>query len=268
MKWDGAIKNFMNDVLFPVTACKLCGKEYGSSNIEVDASLYQKEALLVRNRLMKLVDICVDCKAKLEIPTLPTCKNCHKPMEHSEWLLCSDCEGSEIAITNRSALVYNDIARESLALYKYRGKESLAAVFGRMITIVFEEYYSHEEIDFITYIPLHLNRLEERGFNQAEQLAWNVHQYTGIQLLSTLVRWKETEKQSKSSRETRIKQLDQSFDIIEDIREAIKERNILLVDDIYTTGATIREATKLLNDAGARNVYGLTLARAISEIKT
>ncbi|WP_339060502.1 ComF family protein [Tepidibacillus marianensis] len=163
---------------------------------------------------------------------------------------------------NRSAVLYNEMMKEYLALYKYRGKESLAIPFGQLIKVTYDQYFKETPLDLITYVPLHPSRLQERSFNQAEQLATQLSYYTGIPTIGTLKRIKETHKQSKSGKWERLSEMKDAFQVDEKTKEYIQGKSILIIDDIYTTGATLNECAQELIDSGAGKVFRLTLARA------
>ncbi len=223
----------------------------------------------MEKRIRHLSYLCDHCKKELMVPEEPYCKNCHKPLHHfheQKNRLCYDCKNHNIDIViNRSALIYNRFLREKIALYKYRGKESLSEIFSFLLTITYEIYFRDYHIDYIAYIPLHDQRFMERGFNQAEQLARKLYVHTGVKTINALKRIKYTEKQSKHNKAERIKAMKGSFIMNDRLEEEIREKNILLIDDIYTTGSTMDEAVNTLKKAGASQVYSLTLARSIGQ---
>lgn len=184
-------------------------------------------------------------------------------------LICEDCNKhhNEYIGQNRSAVLYNSFIREKIALYKYRGKESLSEVFSYLLITSYDTYYLNEEIDIITYIPLHHNRLLERGFNQSEQLAQKLGEYAGLPVLDTLIRTKASEKQSKKSRNERLREIEGSFKLKESTIPLIENKKILIIDDIYTTGSTLSEAAKEIDKSRPKDVFSLTFARAIDQKK-
>ena len=119
--------------------------------------------------------------------------------------------------------------------------------------------FIQEKTDFIIVpIPLNQKRLKWRGFNQAEEIAKNLSEYLQIPLCNNaLIKNKETYFQSNLSKEARESNLLNSFSC----NNQIKNKKILLVDDIYTTGSTMEECSKTLKKAGAIKVIGITIAR-------
>jgi competence protein ComFC len=160
-----------------------------------------------------------------------------------------DMEWKDVLEKNISLYEYNDFAKELIARFKFRGDYILAKMFTHDIQTAIK----FVRFDHVTAIPLSDSRLKERGFNQAEALAWEA----GLQPIELLTRL-HTEKQSKKSRIDRI-HLSNVFQVEPDT--VLSGKTILIIDDIYTTGSTLRHAAKLLKNAGANKIFSLTLAR-------
>lgn len=204
--------------------------------------------------------ICGTCKSKLEPLNGDTCKMCSRLLEteYKEGNLCFDClrwendpHWKELLTYNLSLFTYNEFLKEIIARFKYRGDYLLAQVFKNDI----RKKINQEPFDLLVPIPLSEERLYERGFNQAEALITEAG-LTAANILSRI----HTEKQSKKSRMDRI-HLSQVFQILPQERMEIKGKGILLVDDIYTTGSTLRHAAKILHEHGVKKVASLTIAR-------
>jgi len=119
-----------------------------------------------------------------------------------------------------------------------------------------------EWVDLLIPVPLHHRRLRERGFNQALLLARILKKrYNKTLATRVLRRWRWTEPQVNLSEKARKNNVKGSFVISNHM--TVKEKNILLLDDVYTTGATINECGRTLLKAGANEVYVLTLARSV-----
>lgn len=204
-------------------------------------------------------NICEGCREKFAMIIGETCRICGRPLAELTFKAdgcCHDCirwekdeEWTGCLQQNSSACMYNDFCKEAIALFKYRGDYKLAAVFAQML----EPELAKMKYDLLVPIPLSNERLYERGFNQAEALITEMGKQPAL-LLTRL----HTEKQSKKSREDRIR-LPQVFRL--EYHERVKGKRILLIDDIYTTGSTLRHAAKLLKKAGAVKVSALTIAR-------
>ena len=114
------------------------------------------------------------------------------------------------------------------------------------------------KFDYILFVPLHKNRLRERGFNQAEKIANNLSSLIDIPVIDIIGRRHNTEKLYKLGKDDRIKELKNAF-IIKDNMIDLKNKNILLIDDIFTTGSTVNEISKVLKISGVNKVFVSTL---------
>ncbi|RLQ96801.1 ComF family protein [Falsibacillus albus] len=208
--------------------------------------------------------LCEDCKKNLQKIEGGACAICSRPLaaispEFIREEICLDChkweeqeEWTGVLDRNTSLFEYNDFLKEYLSRFKYRGDYVLAKGFADLIKrLIKKKIY-----DYIVPIPLSPERQYERGFNQSEALA----KEAGLKTTSLLTRL-HSEKQSKKSRQERIS-LQQVFQLNETASEALEEKSILLIDDIYTTGTTIRQAAKNLKEAGAKKISSLTIARS------
>ena len=124
--------------------------------------------------------------------------------------------------------------------------------------IYIRRFYNPQKFDYITYIPVHKTRLEERGFNQAHLLAERIADYFNLNLAELLIREQATVRQSKLSKLARKENLKQQFKAINHTQ--IANSKLLLVDDIYTTGTTVNQAAKILLEKEAKEVKIITLA--------
>lgn len=203
--------------------------------------------------------LCITCDDKFVKIKGETCRKCDRPLASLEAKYqrnhqCLDCirweEDKDWTGTlekNFSIVVYNEFAQEVIARYKYRGDYVLSFAFAAMM----KKKLNAIPFDVLVPIPLSDARLFERGFNQSEALI-TASGYQASKLLTRI----HTEKQSKKSRSERI-HLPQVFQI----EELIPNQRVLLIDDIYTTGSTLRHAAKLLKKAGADSVSSLTFCR-------
>lgn len=151
---------------------------------------------------------------------------------------------------------------EAIHLLKYGKKSPLSRPLSNLARETFFRLWGVGGIDLIVPVPLHVKRLRERGFNQALILIrkWAKQEQIIFDGL-TLYRNRWTEPQTTLSRIERWKNIKGAFSLRHPGR--IKGRKILLVDDVYTTGATVNECARVLMKAGAKFVDVLTLARAV-----
>ncbi|MBC1372204.1 ComF family protein [Listeria booriae] len=181
------------------------------------------------------------------------CRKCGRPQDIGGEL-CPDCErwtesGADHLAKNIACFAYNDFAKELMALYKYRGDYAIAAVFSEELI----KSWSAITKEVTIPLPISAERRTERGFNQTEGLL----KLAKIPFTTQLKR-EHTEKQSKKTRKERIDQ-EQYFFVEEQATVVSKE--VLLIDDIYTTGATLHLAAEALVSAGAKSVSSITIFR-------
>jgi len=202
----------------------------------------------------------------------PFCLKCglkfHKSFNENH--MCEACLKTPLKLDRvRAALEYKGIIKDAIPLFKYHSKLSVAKVFERLLFETFLCHYASTRIDLIMPVPLHKTKLRERGFNQAFLLIRNfVKQYQQAfdQLPSwkidtiSLARIKITKPQTGFDVEHRKANLKNAFKVIN--QKIIDNKHILLIDDVFTTGATCNEAARVLLKHGAKKVDGLVLARA------
>lgn len=196
--------------------------------------------------------LCSSCADKLERISGERCEVCSRAWSSA---LCLDCQqwrqlGENIE-RNYSIFYYNDTIREMISQWKFRGDYVLREIFRNDLKDTFEKEFAGNSSMAIVPIPLSESRMHERGFNQslalAEMLDAPVKQVLGR---------KSDEKQAKKNREARLRR-NNPFFITEPLKQAV-----LIIDDIYTTGTTVRQAAQQLKLHGCPAVYALTLARS------
>lgn len=115
------------------------------------------------------------------------------------------------------------------------------------------------EFDLVSYVPLSKKRMIRRGYNQSQMIASELSQLTGVCLYQGLIKNKETKTQVGLTRKERIKNLEGAF-IVKN-KERLEGKKIVLIDDVITTGATLDQCAQVLKIAGAKKVWGLTIAK-------
>lgn len=210
--------------------------------------------------------LCEDCLKKIEFISTPYCKICGKKAEGIvvENYICGECRTTKNYFEYaRAAAEYRDILKEAIHFFKYRKKENLKFPLSKLLLEYLEICDVKEEIlncDLIIPVPLHKKRLKERRFNQAHLISEILSEELKIPLISdVLIRIKPTLPQINLNKRQRIENIKGAF-LVED-KEKVKNKKILLIDDVFTTGSTVRECAKMLKKAGAEKVTVLTLAR-------
>lgn len=207
--------------------------------------------------------LCNRCKAKINFIKNNFCARCGTPAEGkiTEGAICGKCKTEKTYfVISRSVGVYSDTLKEIIHAFKYNKKKYLAKPLGNLLIEYLIENFNINNIDIVIPIPLHKKREDERGFNQSELLAKEISNKLKIQISNNILfRTKNTLPQFALSPEDRYENIKGAFEIRNG--ELIKDKNILVVDDICTTGATLKEASKTLAKAKPKGIYCLTLAR-------
>ena len=159
-----------------------------------------------------------------------------------------------------SPLYYHDSVKDSLHRYKFGGATAYADIYSEFIVKCIDE--NQISCDSITWVPLSRRRLRERGYDQAELLAKLIAKHLGQSPVRLLKKQRDTPPQSKTgSVEKRRANIAGAYACLRP--ELVQGKQVLLVDDIVTTGATLSEAARVLKKAGAKEVICVTLARSL-----
>lgn len=162
---------------------------------------------------------------------------------------------------NLSVFCYDDITRHSILRLKYYNRRDYAKVFGRMMYNKLLKL-DIKKYDYIICVPMYIKKKKKRGYDQAELIAEELSKLCGIPIeKDNLIRNKDTLPQSKVSFEDRAKNVEGVFEVVN--KDTLKDKNILLVDDIYTTGNTINYCGRALRDAGANKICYFTLSKVV-----
>ena len=207
--------------------------------------------------------ICASCRDKLEMNLPPFCVSCGRHLEGAsvEKNICPTCLKVKFNFDRAfSPCRYSGITKKLIRDFKYTGDDYLGEGLGKIMNEFIGEYnLPVGEMDFIIPVPLHKSRLREREFNQAEILSGQIGRECKKTVLpQVLMRPKPTKTQAELDPEGRRLNMENGFCVIRP--ELIREKNLLLVDDVLTTGATANQAAKSLKESGAKRVILLTLA--------
>lgn len=201
--------------------------------------------------------------ALLDLVFPPRCETCRTIGPEA---FCSRCQ-KQISYLSPSAFthavgVYDGPLKKAILNLKFKKKRHLAGPLGSILSKYLLNHLDMTAVDMIVPVPLHERRLRERGFNQAELLAHELTKSFDVPTVSGLLyRTRHTHAQFDLPRAERLRNVHGAFEVKGS--NLLKKKNVLLLDDIYTTGATVSECTRLLKAAGANQVHVLTLSRAI-----
>jgi len=234
--------NGLKDIIYPKAclACKNIIKEQGSEEF-----------------------ICLRCREKIIKNLPPFCNSCGRQLKKNSFAgnICPQCLRSKLHFDRAfSPCVYDGIIKELIHEFKYKGKPYLGKTLsGLLIDFIREYSLPVNYLDCVIPVPLHKMRLREREFNQAQILSQYIADEFKLNMLKdTLLRCRYTKTQTELEINRRALNVKDSF--LVESAENIKNKNILLVDDVLTTGATSSEAAFALKNSGANIVFVLTLA--------
>jgi competence protein ComFC len=227
------------DIIFPET-CLLCGRG-------------------LRMGSLRPGPVCVSCIDRLRPLSGRRCLVCGIPLI-SETVHCTRCRERTFAFDRHWSLFeYRADVRELIYYYKFRGKAGLAAV---LATMLHRERPWEGSPDVIVPVPSRVERVRRRGFDHIELLARRLSRLAGIPLVGCL-RQKRGRAQKALTVVERLANLRGRIVIPERMRARLAGRVVLLLDDIFTTGATVSECSRVLKNAGASVVYAVTLAQEV-----
>ena len=211
------------------------------------------KCLCCDNDVYKGVDFCDKCKKSLPFNNGNICEVCGAKISGvGKCVICGTKKFFEIA---RAPFLYDGIIKKLIYNFKYNNAKYL---FKPLSKYMVECYIKNKmNADLIIPIPLHFKKLKQRGYNQSELLSIEISKILNIPVLNALSRIRDTSTQTNLTFKERKENMKRAFKIND---SAIKGKNVLLVDDVYTSGATIKEACKVLNSASVNKIYVLTLA--------
>ena len=203
-------------------------------------------------------DVCTECAGKISYVKEPICFKCGCETEDEEQELCENCRRTEHKfVRGFAAFNYTDPADKACAAFKYRDGREYASYFAGEIVKRCGKYIFDIRPEVLVPVPIHKRKLIKRGYNQSELLADELSRITGIPVDNGLIiRSVNTPPQKKYDPEKRANNVKTAFISSEKI---VKYRSAMLVDDIYTTGATIDACTGVLNGMGIEKVYYVSI---------
>ena len=203
--------------------------------------------------------ICPECLEKLPRLLPPLCPHCGRPQ--ASGIVCPDCRRRQTEIDGiRSPYRFDEVIRKAIYELKYRNLKAISACLAGLLADYLRSNRLNGEAS--TYVPLHPRRLRERGYNQSSLLARELSKHIDLPVIEDcLVRVKQSKPQVRASdvRERR-SNVAGAFVCCD---EGVSGKQIILIDDVCTSGATLESCATALKSKGAVSVWGLTLAREI-----
>ncbi len=234
------------DLIFP-KRCIICGDVF--------------EQLLTKDQKSC---ICKKCEPKIIRIREPLCKKCGRPIKEESETLCENCMASSKRFHfeyARSVFVNEGEFTNCIYRFKYANKRTYAKTFAWEALKNDPVLFKRNDFDVIVPIPLHKDRLKKRGYNQALLFAKEISRLTGIPVDDkSLKRQKKTDYLKEMTYIERQYSLKNAFKIG---KNGVLSKKVLLVDDIFTTGATADKASEKLLEAGAESVHVLCICAGV-----
>jgi ComF family protein len=210
--------------------------------------------------------VCRRCRNLLRPPPAPICMRCGAPRLRTGREVadvCGECERWPAFITcARSAFLLHPPADRIVHQIKYRGWRALGAVMGAALVHV-QQPPAMRAASVVVAVPTTRSRIRERGYNQAELIAHAFARQSDLPLVHWLERAPAASSQTTLQPAKRAANVAGAFRLRSGAEKAVQNANVLLVDDVLTTGATVSECAETLATAGAASVCVLTYARAL-----
>lgn len=208
----------------------------------------------------KTAPVCTSCWQSIKPYTGPKCRKCGRPLASDASTICGDCLQDGPAFESaRSFGLYEGALRKAINLLKYHNVKRLSRPLSDILLGI-----EMPRVDAVLPVPLYKKRLRQRGFNQSALIAkYSAKRPGQILVLDSLIKIRDTKPQVGLSSNERLKNMKNAFGIQN--KKAVEGKDILLIDDVSTTGATIRECSKVLKKAGAGSIHVLTLAHGMMD---
>ncbi|TCT14010.1 ComF family protein [Natranaerovirga pectinivora] len=202
--------------------------------------------------------ICTGCLEKSPIIEGPRCTKCSKPVFHQEITHCFDCHKQELAYEKGWSLwSYEEPVKKAIYQYKYHNKREYAPLFAKELVSEFKSDIEKYNIGTIVPVPLSKKRQRTRGYNQAYLLAKEIGKLLDKEVVELLERHLDTLPQKELNDKERLKNLNKVFSVNNDKKVL---NNILIVDDIYTTGSTINACAMSIKEHYDTDIYYICIA--------
>lgn len=207
-----------------------------------------------------------DCFNEITFIAKPYCSRCGNPLPaqaRGREMLCGHClaDSRSPFRLSRSAVYYDEYSKPLILNFKFRDHTENASLLARWMWLGGKDIFA-AGVDVIVPIPLHYTRLIKRRYNQSALLAGELGRLCGVPVdVRAVVRHRKTKPQVEFSGHERVKNVKNAFSV--KYPAVLKGRRVLLLDDVMTTGSTLRECAKAILKAGAVSVDALTVARVI-----
>lgn len=222
---------------------------------------------------MKLLDLIFPLKCPFcgkfiskQDTTFPKCDECGTTLKKNIFKFTNDTYDF---LPNNKALYcmynYSGLIRDALVRYKFKDEIWLAKPFSKMLVDYIEQYSDFKLFDVIVYVPVSVKRFKIRGYDQTLEIAKYISREKNLPIIACLAK-NNNFSDNAAEHKDRIQRISENRYLFTGDSSYVKDKNILLIDDVITTGSTLRDCTNLLIENGARNVYAAVLASGRRDI--
>ncbi len=263
LSFEFALKKLYNNILKHKQFMLSLIKSTSKNLLDV---IYPPICIVCGNSVYEHGSICSKCWECINFISDPQCQICGFPFDFQviEGAICAGCAYKKPYFSKaRSVFLYDENSQKIITNFKYRDKTEYSSFFSRWMVRIGSNML--DECDFIIPIPLHPLKLFLRKYNQASLIANELHKHSKKKVLyNAIIRIKYTTKQASLVRKNRFKNIKGAFRINKKYIKLLEGKNILLVDDVITTGATINECAKsLIKQGKVHKVEALTVAKTL-----
>ena len=199
---------------------------------------------------------CQKCSSELPFNDKTICEHCGRKVIAAEEY-CSTCKNKLIDLDKcRSVFNYQMPINKLIKNLKYDNARYLVDYFSERLSLLYLKSYFNADI--ITCVPMTEKSKKKRGYNQSELLAKALSEQVGVEYKDLLIKTRETERQARLNKKDRLGNLKGAFKVID--KKTVKDKSVLIVDDVTTTGATSQVIAERLKKAGAKQVFLITIA--------
>ena len=224
------------NMLFKNHSCISCGKEI------LDGTKFS---------------LCEKCFAGLEIIKGKVCLKCGAPIPET-MNYCGECSKQNYVFDkNISFCFYDDVSSSIVKQLKYSSKKYFAKYIAEMMT---ENLENFKDIDYLTFVPINKTRYKYRGYNQAEEIAKEISKRINIPVEKLLNKLEGGKNQAELSMKDRFENLKNSFEMSDKTKD-MKDKTILIIDDVFTTGTTLNRCSSVLKLYKPKKIITMTFAK-------
>ena len=234
MKFIERIKNLFTKHLFnPKWRCVVCGKEIFNEKY-----------------------FCDKCERELPLNNGAICDHCGRKLKVAREY-CTTCKGSLVNVDkSRSVYTYDKQIKLLIQKMKYGNARYLIELFAEQMSLLYLKSYFNAQA--VVYVPMTKKALDKRGYNQSQLLAQNFAKLVNLPVLDCVVKTKDTVRQAKLGKSERRKNLIDCFRVVD--KKMVKDKKVVIIDDVTTTGSTAEVIAEKLKTAGATAVFLITVA--------